>query len=225
MHETDTPAVDPYRASLRRSRERRAAAERRRRWRFRKRGVITGLAVTMTLGGGAALAAGGGVSSHHSSAAGLLRSGSNGSTVAALQRALGISADGVYGPQTRRAVRAFQAAHGLIVDGIAGPQTLGALGLASAASAPASAAGSPAPAAGTGGSGTLARIAACESGGNPHAISADGQYRGKYQFTRATWQAVGGHGDPAAAPAAEQDRRAAILLAERGTSPWPRCGR
>src|SRR5581483_8592732 len=128
MHEPDTPAVDPYRASLRRSRERRAAANRRRRWRFRQRGVITGLALTMALGGGAALAAGGGVSSHRSSS-GLLRSGSNGSTVAALQRALGITADGVYGPATRRAVRAFQAAHGLIVDGIAGPQTLGALGL------------------------------------------------------------------------------------------------
>jgi Transglycosylase-like domain/Putative peptidoglycan binding domain len=224
MQETDTPAVDPYRASLRRSRERRAAANRRRRWRFRQRGVITGLAVTMALGGGAALAAGGGVSSHHSST-GLLRSGSNGSTVAALQRALGISADGVYGPVTRRAVRAFQAAHGLIVDGIAGPQTLGALGLSSSSSAPVTAASSSAPAAGTAGSGTLARIAACESGGNPQAISPDGQYRGKYQFTRATWRAVGGHGDPAAAPVAEQDHRAAILLAERGTSPWPRCGR
>jgi peptidoglycan hydrolase-like protein with peptidoglycan-binding domain len=224
MPEPDTPAVDPYRTSLRRSRERRAAAKRRRRWQLRKRGVIAGLSVTMALGGGAALAAGGGVSSHHPSA-GLLRSGSNGSTVAALQRALGITADGVYGPATRRAVRAFQSAHGLIVDGIAGPQTLGALGLSASSSAPVTAAGSSAPAAGTASSGTLGRIAACESGGNPQAISPDGQYRGKYQFTRATWRAVGGQGDPAAAPEAEQDRRAAILLAERGISPWPRCGR
>jgi cell wall-associated NlpC family hydrolase len=51
----------------------------------------------------------------------------------ALQRALGISVDGAYGPQTRRAVRAYQAAHGLEVDGVAGPQTLGALGISAAA--------------------------------------------------------------------------------------------
>ena len=47
-----------------------------------------------------------------------------GTTVRAVQRALGITADGVYGPQTRRAVRRFQRSHGLTVDGIAGPQTL-----------------------------------------------------------------------------------------------------
>jgi hypothetical protein len=71
---------------------------------------------------------------------------------------------------------------------------------------------------------TLARIAQCESGGNPSAISADGRYRGKYQFTRATWRAMGGSGDPARAPEAEQDQRAAALLAREGTSPWPVCG-
>jgi len=57
------------------------------------------------------------------------------STTLAVQRALGISADGVFGRQTRRAVRAFQAAHGLEVDGVVGPQTLGALGLSGAAPA------------------------------------------------------------------------------------------
>ena len=45
---------------------------------------------------------------------------SAGGSVAALQRALGIPADGIYGPQTRGAVRRFQRAHGLVVDGIAG---------------------------------------------------------------------------------------------------------
>jgi hypothetical protein len=70
----------------------------------------------------------------------------------------------------------------------------------------------------------LQAIAACESGGNPRAVDATGTYRGKYQFDLRTWQAVGGSGDPAAAPEAEQDRRAAILLARAGTAPWPVCG-
>jgi len=70
----------------------------------------------------------------------------------------------------------------------------------------------------------LQAIAACESGGNPAAIGGGGAYRGKYQFDYGTWASVGGSGDPAAAPEAEQDRRAAILLARSGTSPWPVCG-
>jgi len=74
------------------------------------------------------------------------------------------------------------------------------------------------------GEATLERIADCESGGDPTAISPTGQYRGKYQFDRETWQRMGGSGDPAAAPEAEQDARAAKLLAEAGTSPWPVCG-
>jgi cell wall-associated NlpC family hydrolase len=48
--------------------------------------------------------------------------------VAAIQRALGISADGIFGPQTKAAVKAFQARNGLEVDGIVGPMTRGALG-------------------------------------------------------------------------------------------------
>ena len=70
----------------------------------------------------------------------------------------------------------------------------------------------------------LERIAACESHGNPRAISASGTFRGKYQFSFGTWAAVGGKGDPAAAPEAEQDRRAAILLRRTGGSAWPVCG-
>ncbi len=70
----------------------------------------------------------------------------------------------------------------------------------------------------------LAAIAGCESGGDPRAVSADGTYRGKYQFDYGTWASVGGTGDPAAAPEAEQDRRAAILYARAGASPWPVCG-
>jgi len=71
---------------------------------------------------------------------------------------------------------------------------------------------------------TLEAIASCESGGNPTAISSDGSYRGKYQFSFETWASVGGSGDPAAASEAEQDYRAALLYAQSGSSPWPVCG-
>ena len=70
----------------------------------------------------------------------------------------------------------------------------------------------------------LQAIASCESGANPRAISSDGTYRGKYQFSIATWQAVGGQGDPAAASEAEQDKRATMLYARSGPGQWPVCG-
>jgi Transglycosylase-like domain len=71
---------------------------------------------------------------------------------------------------------------------------------------------------------TLDAIGACESGGDPNAVSSDGTYRGKYQFDFGTWESVGGSGDPAAASEAEQDYRAALLYAQSGSSPWPVCG-
>jgi hypothetical protein len=70
---------------------------------------------------------------------------------------------------------------------------------------------------------TLEAIAACESGGNPQTDTGNGFY-GKYQFDLPTWHAVGGSGNPADASEAEQDRRAAILYAREGASPWPVCG-
>lgn len=70
----------------------------------------------------------------------------------------------------------------------------------------------------------LEAIAACESGGDPTAIGGGGLYRGKYQFTYETWASVGGSGDPAAAPEAEQDARAAALLARDGAGHRPACG-
>jgi len=89
----------------------------------------------------------------------------------------------------------------------------------SAGGSPAASGGYSAPA-----SGHLASIAQCESGGNPAAVSADGQYRGLYQFSYSTWASVGGTGDPAAASPAEQHQRAAMLYAQAGSSPWPTCG-
>ena len=71
---------------------------------------------------------------------------------------------------------------------------------------------------------TLESIADCESGGDPAARSSDGSYRGKYQFDRGTWEAMGGNGDPAKAPEIEQDYRAAELYKVAGSSPWPACG-
>lgn len=70
----------------------------------------------------------------------------------------------------------------------------------------------------------LARIAGCESHGDPGAISDSGQYRGRYQFDDSTWASVGGRGDPAAAPAIEQDVRAARLYLSAGPGRWPHCG-
>jgi len=71
---------------------------------------------------------------------------------------------------------------------------------------------------------TLDSIGACESGGDPAAVSSGGTYRGKYQFDYGTWESMGGSGDPAAASEAEQDYRAALLYAQSGSSPWPICG-
>ncbi len=200
-----------YRRSLRASRTRRATAALRRRRLFRSRGSVF-VAMTALL-----LASGGAVAAQQ----GGQHAGLSANAITAAQRALGVPADGVVGPITRSAAKRFQRRHGLIVDGVVGPQTLAALGIETkttvtlkSARADGAVAGDP----------VLQRIAACESGANPTAISADGRYRGKYQFSRATWRALGGKGDPAAAPESEQDRRAAALLAREGTRPWPSCG-
>jgi hypothetical protein len=74
------------------------------------------------------------------------------------------------------------------------------------------------------GSSTLASIRACESGGDYSAVSSSGTYRGAYQFDQATWESVGGSGDPAAASPAAQDMRAQMLYDQSGSSPWPVCG-
>ena len=58
---------------------------------------------------------------------GVLRKGSRGEGVKMMQEALGVGADGAFGPGTERALKEWQASKGLVADGIAGPATLGVL--------------------------------------------------------------------------------------------------
>jgi hypothetical protein len=224
-HNRSTHAArDPWRDSLRASRERRAATRRAHRWSLRRRGVAACAVAVMALGGGAAVAGNGGTGTgggDASAASVSLQPGMSGSAVKRLQRKLGLRADGVYGPATKRAVKRFQKRAGLKADGVAGPETLRRLGVkvsgGDAQQAPSGSGSS------TNVPAVLQRIAQCESGGDPTAVSADGRYRGKYQFDMSTWRSLGGSGDPAAAPEATQDRLAVKLYRQRGTAPWGRC--
>ena len=206
--EPDAARVVAYRRSLRAARMRRATARLRRRRVLRSRGSLLVAMAGVLLASGGALA-------QKSVSTG---SGLSTDTIAAAQKALGVAADGVLGPRTRAAAKRFQRKKGLTVDGVIGPQTLEALGVEEI-----EVKGTRLRAARSGPDPVLRRIAACESGGDPTAVSADGQYRGKYQFSRQTWREVGGKGDPAQASEAVQDRMAARLLRRAGTSPWPNC--
>jgi Transglycosylase-like domain/Putative peptidoglycan binding domain len=153
-----------------------------------------------------------------------VKRGHRGPGVRLIQRKLGLTADGVFGRVTERTVRSFQRREGLVADGIVGPQTRKALGIAhmSRRSVYRRSRGSR-------GSTRLPRvmrrIAECESGGDPTAVSANGRYRGKWQFSRATWRRLGGTGDPAEASEALQDKLAMKLYRQEGTDPWPVCGK
>lgn len=214
------PDVDPdlaqperWHRSRERSHARRLSALRGRRRRRGSRSLVAVLVAALTFGAGGALAESTGGSAS-------LKEGARGPLVEQVQRKLGISADGVFGPQTEKAVRRYQRSKGLTVDGVVGQQTAGALGVSLATAQAQTYRGS--------GSSKLPpilnTIAECESGGDPRAISSDGTYRGKYQFDRQTWASYGPAGDPARASEREQDRRALALYKARGTSPWPVCG-
>jgi resuscitation-promoting factor RpfB len=144
----------------------------------------------------------------------VVKRGDRGDAVRKVQEALGITVDGVFGPMTERAVKRFQRRHGLLVDGIVGPQTRGELGLKAFSSRGVVRVQLPR---------ILRRIAECESGGDPTALSRTGRYRGKYQFSMDTWREMGGEGDPIEASEWEQDRVALRLYRLRGTAPWPNC--
>src|SRR5215218_9829947 len=139
----DLAAPEPWARSLERSRRRRALLPKARRENRRRKHVSTALATAVVAGPGAPLAAAQ-VGSGDLSAAmaaespanraievregGLpLQVGSQGELVVQVQRALHISADGIFGVQTDAAVRSYQQAKGLEVDGIVGLVTWGSL--------------------------------------------------------------------------------------------------
>ena len=121
---------DLWERSLARSLRRREAAAHRRTTAYRKKRALVSAALmtTTVLAPANEAARAQGTEVAGTAAGDLLRMGSRGPAVSELQRMLGIPADGVFGRQTRSAVRAFQARHGLEVDGVAGPITRGALG-------------------------------------------------------------------------------------------------
>jgi septal ring factor EnvC (AmiA/AmiB activator) len=66
-------------------------------------------------------------------------------------------------------------------------------------------------------------IVMCESGGNYSAVNPSSGAGGAYQVLPSTWELYGGNGEPQNAPKAEQDRIAAEIWADSGTSAWV-CG-
>lgn len=218
MPDADLAAPQPLLSEPAQLHARRSPQRRSRPARARRRRVRTGFVAllgAMTLSAGAA-AAQDRVGGANADAASASPSATRlAAVVRQVQAKLAVTADGRFGPRSRRALKRWQRRKGLLADGVLDAQVLAAMGIdASASRAPSRRA-----------PGTLERIAQCESGGDPNAVSADGRYRGKYQFHRSTWRAIGGKGDPAAAPEGEQDRLAAKLYAAQGARPWPVCGR
>lgn len=155
----------------------------------------------------------------------ILKKGDRGPAVKAVQRKLSLHADGVFGAGTARAVKRFQKRSAITADGIVGPATRDALKLRPFTSRSVTRKRSKTPSSGNAPA-VLEKIAQCESGGDATAVSKNGRYFGKYQFSKATWKAQGGQGaDPSAAPEAEQDRVALKLYKAEGTDPWPVCGK
>jgi septal ring factor EnvC (AmiA/AmiB activator) len=66
-------------------------------------------------------------------------------------------------------------------------------------------------------------IVMCESGGNYSAVNPSSGAGGAYQVLPSTWELYGGQGEPQNAPKAEQDRIAAEIWADSGSSAWV-CG-
>jgi peptidoglycan hydrolase-like protein with peptidoglycan-binding domain len=109
----------------------------------------------------------------------LLRQGSRGPAVEALQRTLSnlgftLRADGDFGPLTAGQVRAFQRSQGLSADGVVGPQTLRALQQAVGGATPAT----PPPRSGSGNPGAGSPSSGSPSGGIIAGLGGTGSARG-----------------------------------------------
>ena len=75
------------------------------------------------------------------------------------------------------------------------------------------------------------KLRECENSGRYNSRPGD-RYRGAYQFDQQTWNATASRHDPswygrdpASAPELVQDRFAQWLYDERGSQPWPVCGK
>jgi hypothetical protein len=69
-----------------------------------------------------------------------------------------------------------------------------------------------------------AKLRRCEAGGDYRRNSGNGYY-GAYQFSPATWRALGYPGLPHQAPPAMQDQAARRLQQRSGWGQWPACSR
>jgi murein DD-endopeptidase MepM/ murein hydrolase activator NlpD len=134
----DLASLELWDQSLARSRKRRELAPRARREHNRRKRVSLAVAAVTMAGPGTPAAfaqlsrkAQAEVAAETPSARAIevregglpLQLGSQGPLVAEVQTKLGVTADGMYGPQTDAAVRDFQTRSGLVVDGIVGPIT------------------------------------------------------------------------------------------------------
>jgi peptidoglycan hydrolase-like protein with peptidoglycan-binding domain len=145
--------------------------------------------------------------------------------IRAMQRKLGVAADGIFGPATERALKRWQRRHGLVADGIAGPQTRSAMGLGAG----------PVLKRKRGGSGGRSRAGRSHRGGGGVrslqrriGVPADGVFGPGTEAALKRWQAA--HGLAADGVAGPQTRRALGLgpgrvLKRRGGGGGSRGGR
>ena len=177
--------------------------------------TATLIALALTLAPGPALAA---------------ERGDRGAEVTEIQQLLDgfgytVAVDGIFGPQTERAVRSWQRSNGLEVDGIAGPVTLSSLRKAVRGDAQqvTPVVGPPLPEHFD----IWIRLAECESGSRWGYDGSSG-YDGGLQFHPSTWRANGGEEfAPYAwgATALEQMYVAERTLDRQGWGAWPACSR